>query len=372
MRGKHKGAGTPPKDAASPTSGRRAGPIDGWPPRGDSDEAMSTTRYEASVTSLSWIPSEAVRGMTRLPFDVGVTRYDATPPDVITDLDALHRAGRFRFANRLSAWVEVDGGRISACGYSGGGLIAPTEVRVGAVATTFAPAALPDRRNDAEVGGSSVRFVQTAGGRTGMPAPRRVARSPFVQISAPLAWTTLSLTINSDGSSCHELVGASPFPRHWVYDTDGRLALKSGLVDFKTWWQNAFGKHTPWGDEDSPALVTAVETALERELSEHIMRGGAKPSIDKVSAGRALVTQGDKGTDVFLLLDGVVAIDVDGAELAQLGPGVVLGERAVLEGGRRTATIRAVTACRVATIRGDQLDPRLLSDLAAGHRREDG
>jgi hypothetical protein len=70
---------------------------------------------------------------------------------------------------------------------------------------------------------TSVRFVQTAGGRTGVPAPRRISRPPFVQLSAPLVWTTLALTIRSDGSSAFEVVGASPFPRHWLYDEHGVL-----------------------------------------------------------------------------------------------------------------------------------------------------
>jgi CRP-like cAMP-binding protein len=48
----------------------------------------------------------------------------------------------------------------------------------------------------------------------------------------------------------------------------------------------------------------------------------------------------------------------------------VLGERALLEGGRRTATLRAVTPCRVATISGEELDPQMLSELADAHRRE--
>src|SRR5205823_24368 len=37
-------------------------------------------RYESSVTSLSWIPSEAVTGATRTAFDSGFTHYDAPPP----------------------------------------------------------------------------------------------------------------------------------------------------------------------------------------------------------------------------------------------------------------------------------------------------
>ena len=58
---------------------------------------------------MSWIPSEAVRGATRVAFDAGFTHYDDPPPDVIEDLEALRKADRFRFANLLSAWMEVDG-----------------------------------------------------------------------------------------------------------------------------------------------------------------------------------------------------------------------------------------------------------------------
>ena len=108
-----------------------------------------------------------------------------------------------------------------------------------------------------------MRFVQTSGGRTGVPAPRRVRRRPFVQWQAPLVWTTLSLTLHADGRSEHALIGASRFPRHWVYGDDNRLSHKSGLTDFKDWYRKSFGKHSPWGDQDSEALVTAVETALE-------------------------------------------------------------------------------------------------------------
>jgi hypothetical protein len=328
-------------------------------------------RIESSVTSISWIPSEAVRGMTKLPFEMGVAHYDVAPPDVVEDLDALREADRFRFANHLRAWIEVEGGRITDHGCSGGGQIGATTMRLGGRVATFAAVAFPDRRPDPVVSADGVRFVQTAGGRTGVPAPRRVLYPPFIQMSAPLAWTTLALTLRIDGSSSFELVGASPFPRHWVYGNDSKLALKSGLVDFKSWYQRAFGNHTPWGDEDSPALVSEVETALERELSEHIMRGGAKPSIVKVGKGKTLVEQGDEGSDIFLVLDGVVAVEAGGVELGQLGPGAVLGERALLEGGRRTATLRAVTDCRVASIRGDQIDPKLLAELSAGHRREE-
>ena len=65
-------------------------------------------RQESTVTSLTWIPSEAVEGGTRLAFDAGFTHYDDPPPGEIGDIEALRAADRFRFANVLRAWAEVD------------------------------------------------------------------------------------------------------------------------------------------------------------------------------------------------------------------------------------------------------------------------
>jgi hypothetical protein len=223
-----------------------------------------------------------------------------------------------------------------------------------------------------EQGDGWMRFVQTTGGRTAIPAPRPVRRRPFVQWQAPLVWTTLSLTLHADGRAEYSVTGASRFPRHWIYDADGRLAHKSGLTDYANWTRVSFGRHTPWGDEDSPALVTAVETALEQALSVQLMHGAAKPRITQLQAGDELVRQGDFGQDIYLVLDGVIRVERDGTRLAEYGPGAMLGERAALEGGTRTSTLVAVTRCRVASVPAVQLDLSDLAELATGRRREEG
>jgi hypothetical protein len=241
--------------------------------------------------------------------------------------------------------------------------LGPRELSVAAVA-------LPTIQGEPEVGDGWVRFTQTAGGRTGMPAPRRVRGKPFFQINSAIAWTTLALTIKADGSSEHELTGASPFPRHWVYDNEGKLVQKSGMIDFDQWYRESYGKNTPWGDEDSPAFVTEVESALERELSRSIMREGAASKPKQMDAGETLVEQGDPGDELYLLLDGVLAVQVDGETLAEVGPGSILGERAVVEGGKRTATLRAVTGAKVVVVPAAEIEPSALEELAEGRRRE--
>ena len=328
------------------------------------------TRFESSVTAISWIPSEAITGPSKVPFEFGVTHYDQPPPDRLEDIEELRVSDRFREANELRAYIDVDDGRIVGAGHLGQGHIGATTVRVGPAAVRFPAVHLPDIQHDPEIGESSARFVQTVGGRMGLPTPRPVPHKRFFQFWPSIAWTTLALTINADGTSSHELVGASPFPRHWIYDNDGRLVQKSGVIDFNKWFNHAFGDRTPWGDADSPAVVAEVESALERSLSSAIMAGGAKPKIRSIAEGETLVKQDEAGTDVYLILDGMFTVDVDEQTVGEIGPGAVVGERAGLRNGRRTATLWARTPGRVAAVPADALDPEALGSLAAEHHRE--
>jgi hypothetical protein len=331
-------------------------------------------RIESSVTSISWIPSEAVEGLPKLPFSLGVAHYDYPPPDRLVQIETMHRADLFREANELKAWIEVDDGRIVDYGHLGRGRIGLTRLRIGPKEIAIPAVSMPTLQNT-EVGDGWVRFTQSAGGRTGAPAPRKVRGKPYFQIHSAIAWTTLGLTIHADGTSEHEVVGASSFPRHWIYDKDGMLVEKSGAIDFEKWYREAHETNTPWGDEESPAVVTAVETAVERELSAEIMSAKSRPRTQRLSPGETLFEQGDSTEDlnlVFLVLDGVLEAVVDAEVVSELGPGAIVGERALLEGGARTATLRAKTSCKVVGVPGEELDRGALEQVAAGHRREEG
>jgi hypothetical protein len=333
-------------------------------------------RIEATATSMSWIPSDSVWSGVRLGFELGITHWDDPLPDRVSGPDevrAMSERDAFRFANVLSGWAEVEDGVITAAGLAdaSGLVMGSTTVRVARVGATFRAVSLPTLRPEPERSGDAVTFVQTVGGRTALPLPRRVSRKPFVQWTAPIVWTTLALTLRADGSSDVQLVGASTFPRHWVYGADGRLALKSGLTDEDTWLKETFGERTPWGDYDTPALVVAVESDLERQMSTEIMHGGHVPEVRRVQQGATLTRQGDPGDELYLVLDGVISVEVDGHPLGEVGPGAVLGERALLEGGRRTSTLTAVTPVRVAAAPGSSVDLDALRELSTSHRRED-
>src|SRR6187402_3575363 len=323
-------------------------------------------RFESSVTAISWIPSGAIEGMPKLPFELGIGKYDEPPPDKLEegDLERLRDEDRFREANLLKAWVEVEDGKIVDHGHAGTGLVGSTTFRL-PFKVVFRGVAFDVLRPEPEVGVDSVRFVQTVGGRAGFPAPRRVSGKPFFRIQSATAWTTLALTIGADGRSYHEVLGASSFPRHWIYDRDGNLVEKTGTVDFKKWYREAHGDNTPWGDEESEAFVTQAESALERELSRDLMTAGIEMDRSTIEPGDTLVEQGEPGNELYLLLDGVLAVMVDGDEVAEIGPGAIVGERASLEGGKRSATLMARTRCRVALIPPEAIDRQELEDLAA-------
>jgi CRP-like cAMP-binding protein len=145
---------------------------------------------------------------------------------------------------------------------------------------------------------------------------------------------------------------------------------RSTTIDFDGWYRGAFGKNTPWGETDHMPMVADVESDLERRLSEEVM-GGRKLNIRRLEPGKTLVEQGDQGTDLFLVVDGVLGVEVDGEQLAEVGPGAILGERAQLEGGRRKATLRALTPVKAAVMPPDRVTREALEQVATGHRREE-
>jgi CRP-like cAMP-binding protein len=102
------------------------------------------------------------------------------------------------------------------------------------------------------------------------------------------------------------------------------------------------------------------------------MRGGLgpRPKPTKVRAGTTIMAEEEAADSIVLVLDGLVQVEVGGTALAELGPGAVLGERASLEQGRRTATIRALTDCRIVSYLAADLSARDLAELATGHHRE--
>ncbi len=81
----------------------------------------------------------------------------------------------------------------------------------------------------------------------------------------------------------------------------------------------------------------------QRELE----RISALADIIDLPADRRIMSQGDRGAEMFVLVSGAARVERDGDVLADAGPGTVLGEIALLDGGPRTATVTLTEASRL-------------------------
>jgi CRP/FNR family transcriptional regulator, cyclic AMP receptor protein len=73
-----------------------------------------------------------------------------------------------------------------------------------------------------------------------------------------------------------------------------------------------------------------------------------------------ILTEGMRGPEFFIILEGSGSVLLDGTVVATLGPGDFFGEVAALDGGPRTASVRADTQMRCLTLPSGGLRPFLL------------
>ena len=323
-----------------------------------------STRITGAATCLSWIPPQAVEGAFKLPFSVGMAHYDAPPPDCAPDVDGLLAADAIRFANRLQAWIDVEGGQITGYGMDGGGRLGHTTVRLASRAVTFAGVALPDLTPPPEVFRDRIRFTQTAGGHTGAAVPRRISRPPFVRLSAPLAWSTIVLTIGSDGSSRAELAAASSFPRHYLYDSAGTLMAKSALIRYQDWLRRSDQASSPWGGAGDAIPLAPVRPGVERSLADTILVSGGYRQ-HRLAAGAMLSDLPISPGEVHVLLDGLLLFEIDGRPALDAGPGAIFDPAMRAPESKQHVSVRAKTPCRLAVIPRAELDSQALLGVAA-------
>ncbi len=217
---------------------------------------------------------------------------------MIEDLEALRDADRFRFANRLAAWIEVEDGRIVDAGLRAAAALIGRDdgaAREQGPRHARGRSRSPTSQEPPEITDTEVRFVQTAGGRTGAagaaagepPAVRAVQRADRVDDAR--AHDPRRRHVDVRGGGREHVPPPLDLRRRRRAHGQGRPHRLQGLVAPLVREAHAVGRR------DSPAYVTAVESALERQLSTTIMRGGAKPEIRTVKEGKALVEQGARG-----------------------------------------------------------------------------
>jgi CRP/FNR family transcriptional regulator, cyclic AMP receptor protein len=76
---------------------------------------------------------------------------------------------------------------------------------------------------------------------------------------------------------------------------------------------------------------------------------GIADEID-LPAGKELMTQGDRGREFFVLLEGTAEVTQDGERVNELGPGDFFGEIALVWQAPRTATVTTTSPVRALVI----------------------
>jgi len=94
--------------------------------------------------------------------------------------------------------------------------------------------------------------------------------------------------------------------------------------------------------------VLATVPLFAEVLDERQLAGlAARCHLAAFPAGSILMAEGDFGTSMFVIAEGVVEVTVAGKrgephEVAELGPGEIVGEMSLMTGARRNATATAL------------------------------
>lgn len=100
---------------------------------------------------------------------------------------------------------------------------------------------------------------------------------------------------------------------------------------------------------------------LFRACSKQDLRRIARlADADRVGEGEALVREGQRGQELFIIVSGEAVVTRNGRKVATLGSGDYFGELAVLNPAPRTATVTACTPMEILIVSGRQLSVLLV------------
>jgi CRP/FNR family transcriptional regulator, cyclic AMP receptor protein len=98
-----------------------------------------------------------------------------------------------------------------------------------------------------------------------------------------------------------------------------------------------------------PARLKKIPVFAHLEDGElnHIAAIAAEVSVPE---GKELVREGDYSYDVLAIEEGTATVERAGAQIAELGPGDVIGEMGVLDRSQRNATVVATSPMLLVTL----------------------
>lgn len=99
-------------------------------------------------------------------------------------------------------------------------------------------------------------------------------------------------------------------------------------------------------------------------LSDEALRRIAEAATEsEFPEGHVLIEANTPATGLFVILEGRVSVHAREGD-REVGPGEVVGERALLSGGMRTARVTAITPVRCLCIAREDVDEELAERLS--------
>jgi CRP/FNR family transcriptional regulator, cyclic AMP receptor protein len=87
-----------------------------------------------------------------------------------------------------------------------------------------------------------------------------------------------------------------------------------------------------------------------------------------VRAGRILLSEGELGRELYVIVEGNARATKGGRKLSDMGPGDFVGEFAFLDGSPRSATVTAVSDMRVMVLSRHEFSAIVEQEPAIAHR----
>lgn len=137
-----------------------------------------------------------------------------------------------------------------------------------------------------------------------------------------------------DADSFHELLSRNTeFPLLVMRALAGRLRAAGRLIS------------------DAPRPTRARRAASKQTRPMDLLELFTDTAdLDTYPAGSVIMRQGAPGEKMFVVVEGEVSVSLKGRELAIARPGEIVGEMALLDAVPRSATVTALTDCKLASI----------------------
>ena len=102
---------------------------------------------------------------------------------------------------------------------------------------------------------------------------------------------------------------------------------------------------------ESALLDVLAKVPLLADLSRFELRQVLERAGDeRIPSGSDLLTEGEQGTSLLVMVEGSADVIIHNKHVRTIRPGEYVGEMALIDGLPRSATVRAITDCRVLSI----------------------